>query len=210
MKTNTLAKGLSVFVIFIFAACHNTDQKNSADIMGMLDSSKAQKMTVSPVGDTFSKRINQVVDAYLELKDAFVEGEMSLVKSKCTAFISVVKSMDDNELKKDTSVYVILKGPLDDLLSNAASLNKQSNIIEMRRDFSGLSESLYPLLRTIHYEGPTLYFQNCPMAFNDEEPANWITNSPKIMNPYLGKNHPKYKAGMLNCGEIRDSITSSH
>ena len=56
------------------------------------------------------------------------------------------------------------------------------------------------------YEGPTLYFQNCPMAFNDTEPANWISKTKEIMNPYMGKKHPKYQSGMLNCGEIIDTI----
>ena len=46
------------------------------------------------------------------------------------------------------------------------------------------------------------------MAFDDTVPANWISNSSEIMNPYLGKKHPKYQAGMLNCGEIKDSITA--
>jgi hypothetical protein len=50
--------------------------------------------------------------------------------------------------------------------------------------------------------------QECPMAFNDTETANWISNSSEIINPYLGNNHPKYKAGMLHCGELKDSITS--
>jgi hypothetical protein len=44
------------------------------------------------------------------------------------------------------------------------------------------------------------------MAFNDEEEANWLSNSSKVVNPYLGKHHPKYKAGMLHCGDVVDSV----
>jgi hypothetical protein len=44
------------------------------------------------------------------------------------------------------------------------------------------------------------------MAFNENEPANWISNSQEIINPYLGKNHPKHKGTMLHCGEVKDSI----
>ena len=46
------------------------------------------------------------------------------------------------------------------------------------------------------------------MAFGDDQAANWISNSTEIVNPYLGKRHPKYKAGMLHCGELKDSITA--
>ena len=31
-------------------------------------------------------------------------------------------------------------------------------------------------------------------------------NTEEIINPYLGKNHPEFKSGMLHCGEVKDSI----
>ena len=69
-----------------------------------------------------------------------------------------------------------------------------------------ISENLYPFLKTIKYEGPKLYWQNCPMAFGEDKEANWISNTKEIINPYLGKNHPEYKSSMLHCGEIKDTI----
>jgi len=66
---------------------------------------------------------------------------------------------------------------------------------------------MYPgFFKMINYEGATLYLQYCPMAFGDEKGANWISNSAEIVNPYLGKNHPIYKAAMLHCGELKDSL----
>jgi hypothetical protein len=44
------------------------------------------------------------------------------------------------------------------------------------------------------------------MAFNDNETAFWLSNSREVVNPYLGKKHPKYASGMLHCGEVKDSI----
>jgi hypothetical protein len=46
------------------------------------------------------------------------------------------------------------------------------------------------------------------MAFDGDKDANWISNSNEIVNPYLGKKDPKYKAGMLNCGEVKDSLVT--
>ena len=71
-----------------------------------------------------------------------------------------------------------------------------------------ISEGLYNLVRTVKYDRQKLYHQHCPMAFNDEEEAWWISNSNKIENPYMGKNHPTYHAGMLGCGEVKDSIVA--
>jgi hypothetical protein len=44
------------------------------------------------------------------------------------------------------------------------------------------------------------------MAFNDTETAQWLSKTEDIRNPYLGLHHPKYKSGMLECGEVKDSI----
>ena len=44
------------------------------------------------------------------------------------------------------------------------------------------------------------------MAFNDNEEAYWLSNTRSIVNPYLGKKHPRYAGGMVTCGSIADSI----
>jgi hypothetical protein len=159
--------------------------------------------------EVFNKNINKVVDAYLQLKNAFVEADTNSIKLKTNDFINILNKIDTAELKKDTSsIYETVISTINDIRSNAESITKQYNIIEMRRDFSSLTDMMFPsFFYAIKYEGPTLYLQNCPMAFDDSVPANWISNSSEIMNPYLGKKHPKYQAGMLNCGEIKDSIT---
>src|SRR5690606_11430439 len=92
-----------------------------------------------------------------------------------------------------------------DIKANASPILEETDITNMRRDFRMVSENMYPFLKTIGYEGEKLYWQNCPMAFGEEE-ANWLSNSPEIINPYLGRNHPVYKSSMLRCGEVKDSI----
>jgi hypothetical protein len=44
------------------------------------------------------------------------------------------------------------------------------------------------------------------MAFNDNEAAIWLSKTPQIRNPYLGLHHPRYKSGMIDCGETKDSL----
>jgi len=81
-----------------------------------------------------------------------------------------------------------------------------TDIQEMRKDFSMVSENLYPFFRVINYEGENMYWQNCPMAFDDDKEANWISRTKEVFNPYLGKKHPKYRATMLHCGMVKDTI----
>ncbi|MBS1495846.1 MAG: DUF3347 domain-containing protein [Bacteroidetes bacterium] len=169
---------------------------------------KPAPMLVKKHSDSFNKTINNVVANYLELKDAFVEADTAAVKSKVSAFLTSLNQVDTIELKKDTSlVFETVMATIGDIKSNAESLQKQTDITEMRRDFSSLTDVMYPtFFIAIKYEGPKLYLDNCPMAFSDSIPANWISSSAEIINPYLGKKHPKYHAGMLGCGEIKDSI----
>jgi hypothetical protein len=103
-------------------------------------------------------------------------------------------------------IYMTAAMQLNDVKSNAESLLQQTDITEMRQDFRMIGENIYPLLKTIHYEGKAIYLQNCPMAFGDDKGANWISSTSEIINPYLGKNHPEFKGTMLHCGEVKDSI----
>ena len=173
-----------------------------------IKNAKVAPMTLKKHSDVFNNTINSVVSNYLRIKDAFTEDDTALVKQKTNDFITSLGSIDTAELKKDTAmVFETVINSIADIRSNAESLYKQTDITEMRKDFSSLTDMMYPtFFKAISYEGPKLYLENCPMAFNDEQPGNWISNSEKIVNPYLGKNHPKYKGAMINCGEIKDSI----
>lgn len=158
--------------------------------------------------ERFNGSVDKMMAAYLDIKNAFVEEDTGRAKQSTQIFIALLDSVPLQELKKDTaSIFETAQSNLNDIKANAASLLSQSDINEMRKDFSMVTEMLYPsFFKTINYEGPQLYLQNCPMAFGDDQPANWISNNIQVVNPYLGKQHPKYKATMLHCGSVKDSI----
>jgi len=171
---------------------------------------KQEAIVLKAHSDTFNQSINKLVNTYLSIKDAFVEDDTTNIKLKTTEFCKQLETLNLSELAKDSSgIYEMVNMTKSDILANANSLLQQKDITEMRRDFSALTDVMYPtFFNAIKYEGPALYLQNCPMAFNDTEPANWISNNKEIVNPYMGKHHPKYHSGMLNCGEIKDTIKS--
>lgn len=156
----------------------------------------------------FNRSVENTMAAYFDMKAAFVEADTALAKGSCKKFIALLDSIPLDELKKDTaSIFETAKMNITDVKANAASLLQQNNITEMRQDFRAISEVLYPSFFTsINYEGPNMYWQNCPMAFGEGKEANWISNGMEIVNPYLGKKDPTYGAGMLHCGEIKDTI----
>ncbi len=155
----------------------------------------------------FDQQITSIINSYIAMKNAFVDADTSEIKAKTSGFIASADSLNLNELQeKDSSIYLTVQQNVSDIKANAAPILKENDITEMRHDFSMVSENLYPFLKTIGYEGDKLYWQNCPMAFGDDKPANWLSNTAEINNPYLGKKDPKYKSGMLHCGENMDSI----
>lgn len=171
---------------------------------------KKEYLTVKKHSNSFNAGIDKVMSAYFDLKNSFVDGDTAAVKQKAQLFITALNNIDTLELKKDTaSVFATVMFTLTDMRLNTESILNQHDMQEMRKDFSSLSDMMYPaFFQTINYEGATIYLQNCPMAFDDSIPANWISETNEVVNPYLGKKHPVYQAGMLHCGDIKDSIGS--
>lgn len=168
---------------------------------------KQAPLTLKKHSNTFNQAITTAMNAYFDMKAAFVDADTTKAKESCRKFVQLMDSIPFDELKKDTTgIYEIAFNDLSNIRSNAESLLVQADITEMRKDFGMVSENLYPFLRTINYEGANMYWQNCPMAFGDDKGANWISNTKEIINPYLGKNHPEFKGTMLHCGEIKDTI----
>lgn len=173
------------------------------------ESTTAEKQTteVPKHSNEFNAKIASMMNAYMEMKNAFVDADTPAIKAKTAQFIVSTDSLNLNGLhEKDSSLFMAARQNISDIKANAEPILKENDITEMRHDFSMVSENLYPLLKTIGYEGQKLYWQNCPMAFGDDKPANWLSNTSEILNPYLGKKHPEYKSAMLHCGENMDSL----
>lgn len=168
---------------------------------------KVEALSVAKHSDEFNQKVANTISAYLDMKGAFVEGDTAAVKTNASRFIMLVDSLPIDELlKNDSAIVLAARQQVSELKANADPILQESDLTQMRQDFSMVSENLYPFLKTIGYEGKKLYWQNCPMAFGDDKPANWLSNTSEIINPYMGKHHPEYKSAMLNCGENKDSL----
>lgn len=171
------------------------------------DDSKQQPLVLRKHSDIFNQSVATVMGSYFTMKEAFVDADTAKAKEACRRFIQLLDTIPMLELKGDTlNIYDAALSFQSSIRANAQSLLIQTDITEMRKDFGMVSENLNPFLRTINYEGEKIYWQFCPMAFGEDKGANWLSKTQEVINPYLGKNHPKYKADMLNCGEVKDSI----
>jgi hypothetical protein len=168
---------------------------------------KQQPLKVGKHSAEFNGGVAAALTAYFDISKALVNADTAAAKAACRALIARADSIRLEELKKDTAgIFQSASAQLGDIKSNAQSLLQQTDITEIRRDFKAVGDNIYPFLRTIKYEGKKLYWQQCPMAFDGNVQAEWLSDTAKVINPYLGNNHPEFKSAMLNCGAVVDSI----
>lgn len=191
---------LAAVVFFAWWLFFKTDKPQTEEY------TERESIAIENYSPRFAASLDRMLNSYFALKDAFVEGDTVAVKAASLDFIAGVDLMPYEEYHENDQIYPVITQQLNDIKANASPISGENNITEMRRDFQMISENLYPFLKTIGYNGDTLYWQNCPMAFNDTEPANWLSETREIVNPYLGKKDPKYGSGMLHCGEVKDVL----
>ena len=148
------------------------------------------------LGDATKAEMEQVIDSYLQVKDA-------LVKDNLKAIDTAIDLMSE---KVAAVVPTRLEGKGLEAWNNHQSLY-EAKLKEMRhiKDlenkrsyFSHLSEIMYCSIKSFGLKQGHLFAIFCPMAF-DGKGAYWISDSKVIQNPYLGTKMP-------TCGEVKEEL----
>jgi len=169
-------------------------------------SPKQEPLAQSRNSDTFNTPFNDMLNSYFDLKNALVDWDTAKASASANNLITLADQVPYDNLKADTTIIATAKNFSDNVIAEAKGVAGENTIEEKRRSFYTLSENLYNLIRTVHYDQQVIYHDKCPMAFNDTEEGYWISNTREIVNPYLGKKHPHYASGMIGCGSIEDSV----
>jgi hypothetical protein len=170
---------------------------------------KQQPVAVSKYSEGFNNSIASYLDAYYNLSEALVKWDSGAVVSLLGNARAEFEAISLDELKKDTAIYETALSNVPNFQSDFEALTAAPNLEQKRRAFHSLSQNTYTFLQTVQYDRNKIYLHECPMAFNDTESALWLSaegEDNKRRNPYLGLHHPRYHAGMLTCGETRDSL----
>jgi hypothetical protein len=185
----------------IFSACGGGAKEESSASTAAVP---AEVKTVQ-VGQATTASVTNILTAYYQLKDALVEYDTVAANKAATALVVAADSIDVKEVT-DSTLAATLQNFSGSIASEAKAMVIETDLGEKKRSFSMISENLYPMLQSIQYNEKVIYHQMCPMAFNDNETAFWLSDNREVVNPYLGKKHPKYASGMLHCGEVKDSL----
>jgi hypothetical protein len=202
---------LLLLLVIVLAVAGYVFYKFKTEKGEKFEGEKAKKLEINSTTPVFDRGLEQVLASYISLKDAFVEADTTATKMAAVKLITGIDSIKLDEIKKDTAsadLVATVEALLNDTKSHVVRINEAATIKDKRLAFFDASQQLYPLLKSIKYKGTTLYWQSCPMAFDDTKEAYWIDakGGDQRTNPYLGKKDEKYGAGMLHCGEDKDSV----
>lgn len=140
--------------------------------------------------------LEQVVDAYLQVKDALVKDDVQEI-DKAIGLMSekvavvVPTRLEGKGLEAWENHQSLYEAKLKEMRHIKGLENKRSY-------FSHLSEIMYCTIKSFGLKQGNLFAIFCPMAF-DGKGAYWISNSKIIQNPYLGTKMP-------TCGEIKEEL----
>ncbi|MFN2457318.1 MAG: DUF3347 domain-containing protein [Chitinophagaceae bacterium] len=165
-----------------------------------------QPLTVSNHSIEFNASSNELLNRYYALSESFVKWDTGAIRTNIFALKNNLDSLQVEELQKDPVIYQTAGTYVETLRNDVQIMMSAADITGKRRAFHSFSQGFYDFIRTIKYDQAKVYLQECPMAFNDTETAQWLSKTNEIRNPYLGLYHPKYKSGMLVCGETKDSV----
>ena len=87
------------------------------------------------------------------------------------------------------------------IVGSAQALAGEKDIKAKRKEFEMIADAMWSLTRVVKYNGQKVYWQYCPMAFNNKG-AYWMSNEREIKNPYFGHEMPE-------CGSVEDSLDYS-
>jgi hypothetical protein len=193
-----------IFLFTLLIACNSVDKPAStAPVVEAL-----KPLGISKNADSFTISFEKMLQAYLLAKEALVNYDTTTTNVIALQLSLLADSLAINAIKGDATGTIVAtaKNYAGTIGGSAKAMAGEQDITKKKKEFQMISEALYDLVRTVKYDGQKLYHQHCPMAFNDNEEAYWISTSNEIVNPYLGKKHPKYKNAMLHCGDITDSL----
>lgn len=140
-------------------------------------------------------QVNSLLDHYLEIKNALVENSTEEARIAAGQMLGKIKNFAGSDLPEEQKNFyeARIEEMSDDLRFMA-----QNNALDKHRDhFSVVTKNTYALAKALNTEN-TLYYQYCPMAFNNNG-GYWLSAQEEIRNPYFGDK-------MLECGRIEETI----
>jgi hypothetical protein len=167
---------------------------------------KPPPLAVSKHSDKFNNSVYSLLNAYYNMTEGFVNWDITEVNKHANEIKIALDNLKIEELKVDSIIYQSAVDYFANAKNETQNILNNPSIDAKRVSLNTLSDNLRLLFIVVKYDREKLYWQECPMAFGDDKPGNWLSKTKAVRNPYLGTKHPEYKDKMLGCGEPKDTI----
>ena len=167
---------------------------------------KQPRLAISKNPPEFNEALSAVMNSYYAVKDALVNWDSSAARNEAKTLTSLISKVPLNALQADSNIVLTAKNFAGAASAESDKLAASNTITDQRREFSVLTDNLYSLINTVRYDKEVIYYDKCPMAFNEAEEGYWLSRDSAIVNPYLGNKHPKYKGSMVTCGDVEQTV----
>ncbi|WP_276485838.1 DUF3347 domain-containing protein [Paraflavitalea pollutisoli] len=151
----------------------------------------------------FNQSYAELLNAYYGVKDALVASDTAKARAAALSLASASEGLKISEIQGDSTGMITSSAQsyMANISATAKVLADSKGLGEQRKQFEMIADAIYSLTRTVKYSGEKVYWQYCPMAFNDKG-AYWVSREAEILNPYFGDE-------MLHCGSVEDSLDYS-
>jgi len=199
-KTLIVVIALAAVILIARPFFCNSDDKSTDKAAA---DAKQQPLSISQNTDVFKQSFTHLLNAYNNLKDALVASDTAKASAAAVTLRVAVDSLKVNEIKGDSTGAIKETAATftSTITGSAQALAAEKDIKGKRKEFEMIADAIWNLTRTVRYSDQKLYWQFCPMAF-DNKGAYWISYERDIKNPYFGSE-------MLNCGSVEDSLDYS-
>ena len=136
--------------------------------------------------------IDKIINAYLDVKNALVNGDGNVVKTKAKDLLTALSAKPDASLT--AAQQKILAKYQEKLLFDSRHMSETTEIDHQREHFASLSKNMYEVVKGVKMNTAPIYEQYCPM-----KKAYWLSESDQIKNPYFGSK-------MLTCGKVTETL----
>jgi hypothetical protein len=144
---------------------------------------------------TVSANVNNVLKAYLGIKNALVIDNSALANQKAKEFTAALKEVSSNQL--DAKQKTVWLNYSEKLRFDGDHISESTKIDHQREHFASLSKNMYAVTKAFKMNNIPVYEQYCPM-----KKEYWLSETETIKNPYFGKQ-------MSECGTTKETLKAS-
>lgn len=148
------------------------------------------------VSEQTQKNLRAFTEQYLQLKEALVASNSQKAAATASTMLQGLKAWDGKALQAEQKDFAQKR--TDNIRDNLQQIVNNEELTQQRDHFARLSKDMTELVSAFGSGKGTLYYQYCPMAFNNKG-AYWLSSSKEIRNPY----HPEE---MLTCGRVAKEL----